>query len=87
MSNNWFSPTICTRKELLLLPIKEYKCSKMKTYIFLLILEEPCSKFNYLLQTNEYIRKALAVRRETEAMLSDCLNQKISWSNEEKKRI
>ena len=57
----------------------------MKPYIFLLILEEPCSKFNYLLQTNEYIRKALAVSRETEAMLSDRLNQKISWSNEEKK--
>ena len=58
----------------------------MKQYIFLLILEEPCSKFNYLLQTNEYIRKALAGRRETETMLSACLNQKISWSNEEKEK-
>ena len=55
-------------------------------HFFLFEQGERCSKFYYLQQTNEYIRKALAGRRETETMLSACLNQKISWSNEEKRK-
>jgi len=63
----------------------------MKPYIFFLFEQgERCSKFYYLQQTSEeqrrYIRKALAARRETETMLNACLNQKISWSNEEKEK-
>ena len=58
-------------------------------HFFLFVQGERCSKFYYLQQTNEeqrrYIRKPLAARRETETMLNACLNQKISWSNEEKK--
>ena len=62
------------------------KCSKMKPYIFFLFVQGFTTSSKPVRNRGDISEKLWTARRKTETMLNTCLNQKISWINEEKRK-